>query len=149
MKPNTRIAIAGLLSAAGSLLNAFAAEFGEGVSETSTPAEPPKTRKPRGAAAEKPVDPPAETTTTEAAAAEPEKPAETPAATAPAGDITNPKYEEHRALIMPLVKGDQSTAELRAEVKKIVEKYSPHGGLKVMADKNHAAFEKDIAALSY
>lgn len=146
MKPNTRIAIAGLLSAAGHVLNAFASELGDEEVPTS-PGTPKKTRGKAAAAAEpeKPVETPAET----AVEPEPEKPTETPAPTVPAGDITNPKYQEHRALINPLVTGDQSTAELRAEVKKIVEKYSPNGGLKVMAEKHHAAFEKDIAALSY
>lgn len=153
MKTTTRIAIASLLSAAGSLLNAFASEFGEGVSETSTaatPEAPKRGRKPAAATVVETV--PTETGLTaqaEPAAVAPEKPTETPATTVPAGDITNPKYQEHRALINPLVTGDQSTAELRAEVKKIVEKYSPNGGLKVMAEKHHAAFEKDIAALSY
>lgn len=145
MKPTTRIAIAGLLSAAGHVLNAFASELGDEEVPTS-PGTPKKTRGKAAAAAEpeKPVETPAEPAA-EAAAVAPE----TPAATVPAGDITNPKYQEHRALINPLVTGDQSTAELRAEVKKIVEKYSPNGGLKVMAEKHHAPFEKDIAALSY
>lgn len=139
MKPNTRIAIAHLLAAGGSLLNAFATEFG-GEDAPATPEAPKRGKKAAAAVAETPAEP-----TPDPAAVAPE----TPAATVPAGDITNPKYQEHRALINPLVTGDQSTAELRAEVKKIVEKYSPNGGLKVMAEKHHAAFEKDIAALSY
>lgn len=143
MKPNTRIAIAHLLAAGGSLLNAFATEFG-GEDAPATPEAPKRGKKAAAAVVETPAEPAAE-----AAAVAPDKPVETPAPTVPAGDITNPKYQEHRALINPLVTGDQSTAELRAEVKKIVEKYSPNGGLKVMAEKHHAAFEKDIAALSY
>lgn len=134
MNKNTKIALAGLLSAAGSLLNAFAAEFGEGVSETSTPAEPPKTRKPRGAAAEKPAEtaPPAETTTTETAAVE-----------EPATTGEGKTYEELRALIEPLVKAGQGE-----DVKKVIAKYS-QTGLKGMEAKHHSAFEKDIAALAY
>lgn len=146
MKNTTKVAIVGLLSAAGSLLNAFALEFAGDALEAANPETPAPKRgkKATTAVVETPAEP-----TPEPTAAEPAQPAETPATPAPAGDITNPKYQEHRALINPLVTGDQSTAELRAEVKKIVEKYSPNGGLKVMAEKHHAAFEKDIAALSY
>lgn len=141
MKPNTKIAFAALLSAAGAVLTAFAAEFNGGPTEApvdpAAPAEPPKEKKSRKNSA---TTAPAET----AAEPEPEEKKEEPAPT-----VDNPKYEEHRKLIAPLVQGEESTAELRAQVKEIVKKYSPDGGLKVMPVKHHAAFEKDIAALSY
>lgn len=146
MKTNTRIAFAALLSAAGAVLTAFAAEFNGGPTEApvdpAAPAEPPATtKKPRKNSA---TTAPAETAPETAAEPEPEEKKEEPAPT-----VDNPKYEEHRKLIAPLVQGEESTAELRAQVKEIVKKYSPDGGLKVMPVKHHAAFEKDIAALSY
>lgn len=130
MKTTTRIAIAGLLSAAGSLLNAFATEFGEGVSETSSPAETPAPKKGKKTTPP-PVETPTETTATEAAAEE------------PAATEGGKTYEELRAIIEPLVKGGQGE-----EVKKVIAKYS-QAGLKGMEAKHHAAFEKDIAALAY
>lgn len=133
MKNTTKIALAGLLSAAGSLLNALAAEYSGGPSETSdspsAPAEAPKkTRGKAAPTAEKPVEPAAET---------PAEPAEEPAA-------EGKTYEELRALIEPLVKGGQGE-----DVKKVISKYGAN--LKEVSTKpqTHAAFEKDLAALSY
>lgn len=148
MKNSTRIAIAGLLSAAGSVLTAFASEFsGEAPasSESAAAPEAPKTTKPKK-----------EKTTP--APAQPETPAEQDTPVTPAAEklaapeVTNPKYEEHRALIAPLVQGEDSTAELRQQVKDLIKKYDPDNtphSLKTMPTKNHAAFEKDIAALGY
>jgi hypothetical protein len=130
MKNTTKVAIGGLLSAAGAVLNAFAAEFGGG--EVQPEAEAPKRGKKTTPApvVETPVNPaPAET------AAEPETPAEGEGKT----------YDELRALIAPVVKDGQGE-----EVKKIIKKYAGEGGsLKTLEAKHHAAFEKDIAALSY
>lgn len=125
MKPSTKAAIAGLLSAAGAALSALATEFGE-PTETTEPVTP-RTRKPRGNSASAPP-------------AEPEpEPQPEPEAEKPAGKT----YEELRALIEPLVKEGRGE-----EVKKVISKYSA-GGLKTMEAKHHVAFEKDIAALSY
>jgi hypothetical protein len=146
MKPTTRIAIAGLLSSAGAVLTALAAEFGgalppEGAPSEPTTAEPPAPAKPKKQKAapvveEKPAEPAAETEKTEEKPAEPEAP------------VTGGKtYEELKALIEPLVKGGQG-----AEVKKLIAKYDPESSpssIKTMPAKNHAAFEKDIEALGY
>lgn len=137
MKNTTKIALAGLLSAAGSLLNALAAEYGGADSpqrtdtpEPGTPAEAPKKTRGKAAAptAEKPAEPAAET---------PAEPSEEPAA-------EGKSYEELRALIEPLVKGGQGE-----DVKKVIAKYGAN--LKEVSTKpqTHAAFEKDLAALSY
>lgn len=125
MKQTTKIAVAGLLSAAGAVLSAFAAEFNGGEAEPAaeTPAPKKTTKK----------------TPTPAAATE-EKPAETEEKKE---ETVGKTYEELRALIEPLVKAGQGE-----DVKKIIAKYS-EAGLKGMESKNHAAFEKDIAALSY
>ncbi len=154
MKATTRIAIAGLLSAAGSALTALAAEINSGGAEPqdNTPAEPsaaaeapaPKPRKTKAA--------PAPVVETPAAPAEPEAPAEekpadpapeTPAA--PAGTVTNPDYPRMKKLIEPIVTGDSE--DMKKQLKAIILKYSPNGGLKTMEAKNHAAFEKDLDAL--
>jgi hypothetical protein len=131
MKNTTKVAIAGLLSAAGAVLNAFAAEYSG--SDVSHPeAEPPK----RGKKTTPPpvVETPATPAPTEAAA-EPEA----------AADGEGKTYDELRALIAPVVKDGQGE-----EVKKIIKKYAGEGGsLKTLEAKHHAAFEKDIAALSY
>lgn len=133
MKPTTRIALANLLSAAGSLIDAFAAEVGGPDSiqgeVTGQQPEAPAPKKTRGKAAatpttEKPADPaPTEETKTE-------------------GGKT---YDDLRAMIEPLVKAGQGP-----DVKTVIAKYA-EGGLKELATKpeHHAAFEKDLAALSY
>jgi hypothetical protein len=140
MKNTTKVAIAGLLSAAGAVLNAFATEFGSEAQPETAPAETPKrgTRK----------------TGTAAALSAPFGNAETPATPAPAEAAAEPEaaaegegktYDELRALIAPVVKDGQGE-----EVKKIIKKYAGEGGLlKTLEAKHHAAFEKDIAALSY
>lgn len=131
MKPNTRIALAGLLSAAGSLLNAFAAEFGADAPEAATPADAPTPKR-----GKKTTEKPAETAPVEPAA---EPPAEEPATMG-----EGKTYEELRALIEPLVKAGQGE-----DVKKVIAKYAAN--LKELATKpeHHAAFEKDLAALAY
>lgn len=127
MKQTTKVAITGLLSAAASVLTALAAEFGNGAEEaTTTTAEPAKRgRKPAAAA---PIQEPAPAETVQPDPAEPE--------------VTGKTYEELRALIKPLVEGGQG-----AEVKQVIQKYA--ASLKEIQPKDHAAFEKDIAALSY
>jgi hypothetical protein len=132
MKNTTKVAIAGLLSAAGAVLNAFATEYGGG--EAQPEAEPPKAK--RGKAAAAAATPAAETAETATdVAAEPEAAVEGEGKT----------YDELRALIAPVVKDGQGE-----EVKKIIKKYAGEGGsLKTLEAKHHAAFEKDIAALSY
>jgi hypothetical protein len=131
MKNTTKVAIAGLLSAAGAVLNAFAAEFG---GEAQPEAEAPKAKRGKAAATAPTVETPATAAPAETAA-EPE--------TATEGE--GKTYDELRALIAPVVKDGQGE-----EVKKIIKKYAGEGGsLKTLEAKHHAAFEKDIAALSY
>jgi hypothetical protein len=131
MKNTTKVAIAGLLSAAGAVLNAFAAEYSGG--EAQPEAEAPKRGTRKAAAAAPAVETPA--TPAPEPAAEPEAAAEGEGKT----------YDELRALIAPVVKDGQGE-----EVKKIIKKYAGEGGsLKTLEAKHHAAFEKDIAALSY
>lgn len=138
MKPTTRIALANLLSAAGSLIDAFAAEVGGPDSiqgeVTGQQPEAPAPKKTRGKAAaaapaaEKPADP---------------APAETAAEETKTEGVKT--YDELRAMIEPLVKAGQGP-----DVKTVIAKYA-EGGLKELATKpeHHAAFEKDLAALSY
>lgn len=133
MQKTTRIAIAGLLNAAGAVLTAFAVELG-GADNAAAPEAPaaPETAPPKAPKRKA------------AAAAEPEKPAEPePGDDEPKGKT----YEELKALIEPLVKGGQGP-----DVKKLIAKYDPDGqppSIKTMPAKNHAAFEKDLATLSY
>lgn len=143
MNNNTRIALAGLLSATGAFINALAAEFGnspsgggvtpeaaQGVDPTPGAAKPKKTPK-----AEKPAEKPAETHAAAAASEE----------TAEQAEKTKAKtYEELKAMIEPLVKNAQGP-----DVKKVIAKYAVN--LQELATKpeHHAAFETDLAALSY
>lgn len=135
MKQTTRIALAGLLSAAGAALNAFASELNgsEATPEPAAPAEAPK--KGKAKAAEKP----APATEAPAQAEEPKKEEST---------VTGKTYEELQALIRPVVKNG-----LGQEVKDVIKKYTnvDAGGLKILEGmpEHHAAFEKDILALSY
>jgi len=62
---------------------------------------------------------------------------------APAEDDAAARFEANRALIKPLV--DDSQGE---DVKKVIAKYSKDG-LKALPLEHQAAFEKDLAALSY
>ena len=144
MKPNTRIAIAGLLSAAGAALNAFAAEL-SGATPPENPSEPvaetqPEPTKPKRTRAVKEEAP---------APTEPTAPAEEKAAPVeakPAADetiVSEEQYQELRALIEPLVKGGQG-----ADVKTIIAKYSDSGKLREIRAAQKAAFEKDIEAIS-
>jgi hypothetical protein len=133
MKNTTKVAIAGLLSAAGAVLNALAAEYSGGEAQPEAEAPKVKRGKATAAAATTPAAETAETATD--VAAEPEAAAEGEGKT----------YDELRALIAPVVKDGQGQ-----EVKKIIKKYAGEGGsLKTLEAKHHAAFEKDIAALSY
>lgn len=125
MQKTTKHAIAGLLSAAGAVLTALAAELGVETTETTTTPETPKRRG-------RPPTTPAPAETAPPAATEPE-----PAAN------TGKSYEELRAMIEPFVKEGRGE-----EVKKIIAKYSS-GGLKTMEAKHHADFEKDLAGLNY
>lgn len=138
MKNNTRITIAGLLAAAASVLNAFASELGAEPPASAEAAaapqpEPEKPKRGRQAKAEAPATP------------EPEKPEvteEAPKEEKPATTATSKTYDELKAIIKPFVEDGQG-----AEVKKIIAKYAP--SLKEIDPKDHAAFEKDIAALGY
>lgn len=142
MKPTIKLAIAQLLASAGAVLSAFAVEMGGSANEpaepqTSTP-EPQPEKVKRGRTA-KPQPEPAQEPQPEPAA-QPETPAP---GSADEGETPQGKtYEELRALIEPLVKGGQG-----AEVKKIIAKYGTT--LKDMPPQHHAAFEKDLATLSY
>jgi hypothetical protein len=132
MKNTTKVAIAGLISAAGAVLNAFAAEFG---SEAQPETEAPKAKRTKPAAPAATVETPA--TATPETTAEPEIAAEGEGKT----------YDELRALIAPIVK---QGAEQGEEVKKIIRKYAGENGtLRTLEARHHAAFEKDIQALSY
>lgn len=133
MKPNTRIAIAGLLSAAGNLLNAFATEFGAEAPaspEAAATPEAPKRGRKAAAAAAATVEPAAQEAAVQEATPESTEGAKT--------------YEELRAMIQPLVKAGQGE-----DVKKVIAKYAAN--LKELETKpeHHAAFEKDLAALAY
>jgi len=133
MKNTTKVAIVGLLSAAGAVLNAFAAEYSG--SEAQPEVEAPKAKRGKVTVATATVETPP------AAAA----PAETAAEPEAAAEGEGKTYDELRALIAPVVKDGQGE-----EVKKIIKKYAGEGGsLKTLEAKHHAAFEKDIAALSY
>ena len=137
MKPSTKIAIAGLLSAAGAVLSALAGEFGGEAPASADAAAAPEAPKPTKPKKEKAAAAPAPEP-------EPDK-KEEPAAEEPTeGGKT---YEQLRALIEPFVKAGQGD-----DVKKIIKKYDPDSttpSIKTMPAKNHAAFEKDIAALGY
>lgn len=128
MKQTTKVAITGLLSAAASVLTALAAEFGNSAEEATTTTAEPASKRGRKAAAAAPAQEPAPAETAQPDPAEPE--------------VTGKTYEELRALIKPLVEGGQG-----AEVKQVIQKYA--ASLKEIQPKDHAAFEKDIAALSY
>lgn len=130
MKPTTKIALAGLLSAAGNLLNAFATEFGAEAPASPEAAAAPETPK-RGRKPAAAATPAAETAETATDVATPESTA-------------GKTYEELRALIGPLVKAGQGE-----DVKKVIAKYAAN--LKELETKpeHHASFEKDLAALAY
>lgn len=163
MKPTTRIALAGLLSAAGSALHAFAAELGGSTpAETSEPSvfthEDPaqaegRTKRGRKSKTEEPVS-----------AAEPQpEPTPAPAEPEPAADAEgesqekkDARYAKNRALIEPLVKGvkvEGSETEYKIKpqggaVKAIIKKYSPTEKLPDLPLDKQADFEGDIEALT-
>lgn len=131
MKLQTKVAISCLLSTAGALFHALAAEFGGEPAPESTTSEPPaKPKKEKKAAAP--------------AAEEPAAPAETPAEEPV--EQTEEEYQKLRAIIAGPVGNAQGE-----EVKKVIAKYATNDPktLKGIAAKHFAAFEKDIAALSY
>jgi len=138
MKPTTLLAIAAVLSAFAEELKSWAGTAP--TSATPAPAEDNGTEteapapKKRGRPAAAPVAP----TEPEAEAPAAPAPVATPAPAAPTGKT----YEELRDLIKPLV--EEGRGE---EVKKVISKYG--SSLKEIDAKHHAAFEKDIAALSY
>jgi len=109
------------------------ANEGEAAS-TETPAGEPSTKPKRGRPPTSATPPPTETPAAPAAPAKPEEPV------TPAGKT----YEELQAIIRPLVEAGQG-----ADVKKVIAKYGEN--LKAVSEKpqHHAAFDKDIAALSY
>lgn len=138
MKPTTKLAIATLLSAAGAALNAFAAELnGGGEAQSTASPETPAAEKPAKTRKAKETAQPE----TPATPAEPEAPAE------PAEEATGKTYEELKAAIEPIIKSGQG-----AEVKKLIAKYDPDAAtpsIRTMPAKNHEAFLKDLAPLSY
>lgn len=165
MKQTTRIAVAGLLSAAGAALQAIASEISgatpvetsEPTVETATqPDAPAPTKKPRKAAAEKPAE-----TVATPAEPEPKATAEALAELEPLGDgesqeDKDARYAKNRELIGPLVKGvkkEGSETEYAIQpqglkVKTIIEKLSPTGKLPDLPLSKQAEFEGDIEALT-
>lgn len=155
MKQNTRIALAGLLTATGAALHALAEEI------TNTPnpltptdkpeaaPEPAEAPKPKRAPkAEKAAPAPASTP-------EPETPVEEkPADPAPAADeetqeAKDARYQANRAMIQPFVQNPNWTADKRAALKGILAKLSPTtGGLVDLPLANQEAFERDFEALT-
>lgn len=138
MKLTTKIAIAQLLTAAGSVLTAFATEMSSETPASPEAAAQPEAPKPRGrkAAAAAPAEP-------QTGAQEPAETAEEPAATTPANGAKVKTYEDMKALIEGPVKEGRGE-----EVKKEIAKFSATG-LKNMDPKHYAEFEKNIIALSY
>lgn len=132
MKPTTRIAIAQLLSAAGSVLTAFAAEFNGSEAEagTATPEgvtpDPAKKRGRRAAA----------TATDTAGEATGATAVETPAEPA----APTKTYEDMKAVIKPFVDAGRGL-----EVKATIAKFAP--SLREMDPQHYAAFEAAMAAL--
>jgi hypothetical protein len=146
MKNNTRITIAGLLAAAASVLNALATELGdlapasaEAAAAPQPEPEKPKRRERLTKAETAPAPEPEKPEVKEEA---PEKPEVAEEAPKEATTTTGKTYDELKAIIKPFVEDGQG-----AEVKKIIAKYAP--SLKEIDPKDHAAFEKDIAALGY
>ena len=139
MKQTTKVALAALLQAAGSLIGAFAGELsGTAEPEAAAAPEPPKPAK---APKEKKADKPAEK------APEAEAPAEEPKPEM-SKEEKDAIVKKLRAIIEPAVHAAQGD-----EVKKLINKYvgkedSKLPELAEMPDK-HAAFEKDIKALTY
>lgn len=139
MNNTTKLSIAALLSAAGAVLNAFAGELAgeeitQTIKQTDTPVDPP-TKPKKAPKAEKPAEKPADPAPTETAAEE---------LAATEGGKT---YDELKEIIRPLVESGEGL-----QVKAIIKKYDPESNppsLKTMPAKNHAAFEKDIQALTY
>lgn len=129
MKPTTRIAIAQLLSAAGSVLTAFAAEFNGSEPETQpeTTPDPEKPRRGRKGAAAVPTVP----------TQEPDCGTTCPPLAEPTITKT---YEDMKAVIKPFV--DAARGE---EVKEVIRKFAP--SLREMDPKHYAAFEAAMAAL--
>ena len=145
MKPTTRIAIAGLLSAAGAALNAFAAEL-SGATPPENPSEPvaetqPEPAKPKRTRAVKEEQ--ASVAETTAPAEEKTAPVDGANDNDSARIVSEEQYQELRAMIEPLVKGGQG-----ADVKTIIAKYSDSGKLREIRAAQKAAFEKDIEAIS-
>lgn len=167
MKPTTRIALAGLLSAAGSALHAFAAELGGSTpAETSEPSvfthEDPaqaegRTKRGRKSKTEEPVAPaePESQPEPPAAPADPE-PEPAPEAEGETQEQKDARYAKNRALIEPLVKGvkvEGSETEYKIKpqggaVKAIIKKYSPTEKLPDLPLDKQADFEGDIEALT-
>lgn len=159
MKQTTRIAVAGLLSAAGSALQAFAQEIcdtipaGEPATDPVTTQTEAPTKRGRKPAAEKPVTPTPET------GPQPEPtptPAEEPKEEGESAEAKEARYQRNRGLIEPLVKGvkkEGSETEYAIQpqgqaVKAIIKKYSPTEKLPDLPLDKQADFEGDIEALT-
>jgi len=155
MKQNTRIALAGLLTATGAALHALAEEI-TSVSPSATtdkpeapqePAEAPKPKRaPKAEKAAQPT-PPQEPATP----AEPEKPADAASAAddEESQEDKDKRYQENRAKIQPYVQNPNWTADKRAALKGILAKLSPGTGALVdLPLANQEAFERDFDALT-
>jgi outer membrane biosynthesis protein TonB len=160
MKQNTRIALAGLLSATGAALHALAEEISSASPSAATdkpeaapePAEPAEAPKPKRAPkAEKAAPAPAPTPEPESAPAPTE---EKPADPAPTTDeetqeAKDARYQANRAMIQPFVQNPNWTADKRAALKGILAKLSPTTGALVdLPLSNQEAFERDFEALT-
>jgi outer membrane biosynthesis protein TonB len=159
MKQNTRIALAGLLSATGAALHALAEEITNGISpgecskETNLPTttvEPaPKPKRGKAAAAQ-PEPTPEPTPEPEAPTQTEEKPADpAPAADEETQEAKDARYQANRAMIQPFVQNPNWTADKRAALKGILAKLSPTTGALVdLPLSNQEAFERDFEALT-
>lgn len=157
MKQNTRIALAGLLTATGAALHALAEEISSVSPPTATdkpeasPQEPAEAPKPKRAPkAEKAAPAPVPTPEPEAPAPTEEKPADpAPAADEETQEAKDARYQSNRAMIQPFVQNPNWTADKRAALKGILAKLSPSTGALVdLPLANQEAFERDFEALT-
>lgn len=162
MKSTTRIAIAGLLSAAGSALQAISQEMCNAApaeEQTSESAaiqpEAPAAKRGRKPKAEEPATPAPEQTQAPAEPEAPAAPIEEPKEEGESAEAKEARYQRNRGLIEPLVKGvkkEGSETEYAIQpqgqaVKAIIKKYSPTEKLPDLPLDKQSDFEGDIEAL--
>ncbi len=146
MKPTTRIAIAGLLSAAGAALNAFAAEMNGTPCETTsepvaeTQPEPVKQKRTR-AVKEEPA--PVETAAPAEEKAVVTQVAEVQVAAGGGEIVSEEDYLELKDLIEPLVKGGQGL-----QVKNIIKQFSNSEKMREIRAAQKDDFVKEIKEIS-